>query len=91
MAPKANTTGRTSTNRIKAVIVTVARLRLPHNFFSIESINGQVATTSIAAQIRAGMNGRSTHKLATIRPLQTRTASVVRTISFVEFVNVTLQ
>ena len=57
MEPLASISGTTKSNSISSVITSTARLRRRHSRASNHSSSGQVATTSIVAQIVAAMKG----------------------------------
>jgi hypothetical protein len=73
--------GTTSTRRTSKVIrITAGSRRLP-NSRCARSSNGQVATTTIVAQISAGRKGCRIHSDAAISTQRKSTASVGRAIS----------
>ena len=78
MAVTASTSGTTSTNSMASVMIVTASQRRPPSCAWRAIIIGQVATTTIAAQTVAPMNGNSTHRLATIMSPMNNTARVMR-------------
>ncbi len=75
--PAASTNGSTNTSSITTSMTATASPRLPHSQRCARSISGQVATTIIAAQMRAARNGRRIQNAAVISPPMNSTASVV--------------
>ena len=77
MVPMATTSGTTKSSSRASVITKVASQRRPPTAACTRRISGQVATTTIAAQIAGPMKGRSTHSDAPIRVARDSTPSVV--------------
>jgi len=77
MVAMASDSGTTSTSNRRSVITNTASDRFPHSRAWMPSITGQVATTTMVAQITAGRNGRNIRNEAAIRPPMKRTPRVI--------------
>src|SRR5262249_921465 len=70
--------GTTNTSKRAIVMTATAIPRIFHSRRCTCIISGQVATTSVVAQMTAGRNGRNIQKQAPINPATNSTARVVR-------------
>jgi hypothetical protein len=77
MVAMASDSGTTSASSRMSVITNTASARFPHSRAWMPSITGQVATTTMVAQITAGRNGLNIQNEAAIRPPMKRTPRLI--------------